>query len=264
MSSSEAPANDSNPAARYLRLLKEGKTEELLGIFAGEPEIHDPLRGHISGREAAWRFAGDHHSWLEAHEARAEHLRTTRKAGRAVAESVLRLVLGEVRVGLPVAIVGENGDEGRLQEVRVYHSTWPLTGGHRVRPPLLDAKPGLFVPDVVGDYQRALASGDLEGILKTFEPDGYAREPSGGEYVYQGKEHLRELYRALFSNGGGIPLEHCSVTNDGICCAIEYNVRRWGRTPLPPQAGIAVYERGRSGLLAAARIYDDVDPPLPG
>ncbi len=24
----------------------------------------------------------------------------------------------------------------------------------------------------------------------------------------------------------------------------------------------AVYERGRSGLLAAARIYDDVDPPF--
>jgi hypothetical protein len=154
MSSSEAPVNDSDPATRYLRLLTEGKTEELLGIFAGEPGIHDPLGGHVSGREAAWRFAGDHHSWLEAHEARAEHLRTTREAGRAVAESVLRLVLGEVRVGLPVAVVGENGDEGRLQEARVYHSTWPLTGGHRVRPPLLDAKPGLIVPDVVATTSK--------------------------------------------------------------------------------------------------------------
>jgi len=31
---------------------------------------------------------------------------------------------------------------------------------------------------------------------------------------------------------------------------------------LPPQAGIAIYERGPDGLLAAARVYDDVDPPI--
>jgi hypothetical protein len=27
---------------------------------------------------------------------------------------------------------------------------------------------------------------------------------------------------------------------------------------VPPQAGLAVYERGESGLLRAARIYEDV------
>jgi hypothetical protein len=31
---------------------------------------------------------------------------------------------------------------------------------------------------------------------------------------------------------------------------------------MPHQAGIAVYERGRTGRIAEARIYDDVDPPL--
>ena len=36
----------------------------------------------------------------------------------------------------------------------------------------------------------------------------------------------------------------------------------WGRTELPPAAGIAVYVRGESGKLAAARVYDDADPPL--
>jgi hypothetical protein len=39
-------------------------------------------------------------------------------------------------------------------------------------------------------------------------------------------------------------------------------VVRWGKTELPPQAGVAVYVRGESGKLAAARIYDDTDPPL--
>ncbi len=56
-------------------------------------------------------------------------------------------------------------------------------------------------------------------------------------------------------------MEHCTLTDDGVLCAIEYNLVRWGVTDLPPQAGIAIYERGSSGLLAAARIYDDGEPP---
>jgi hypothetical protein len=31
---------------------------------------------------------------------------------------------------------------------------------------------------------------------------------------------------------------------------------------LPPQAGIGIYERGPDGLLAAARVYDDVEAPV--
>jgi len=73
---------------------------------------------------------------------------------------------------------------------------------------------------------------------------------------------LRSLYELFFSNGGGIPLEHCTSTDDGRACALEYNVVRWGRTEMPPEAGIAVYVRGKSGKLAIARIYDDSDPPL--
>jgi hypothetical protein len=30
---------------------------------------------------------------------------------------------------------------------------------------------------------------------------------------------------------------------------------------LPPQAGLGVYERGPEGLLTAARVYDDIEPP---
>jgi hypothetical protein len=42
---------------------------------------------------------------------------------------------------------------------------------------------------------------------------------------------------------------------------VEYNCVRWGIHDLPPQAGLGVYERGPDGLLAAARAYDDVEPP---
>ena len=56
--------------------------------------------------------------------------------------------------------------------------------------------------------------------------------------------------------------EACALVDDGRACALEYNVARWGKTQLPPQAGVAVYVRGQSGKLAAVRIYDDVDPPV--
>jgi hypothetical protein len=68
-------------------------------------------------------------------------------------------------------------------------------------------------------------------------------------------------YAHPFANGGGIPLAHCTLTDDGVRCAIEYNYVRWGVTDILPQAWVAVYERGSSGLLSAARIYDDVEPP---
>jgi hypothetical protein len=122
--------------------------------------------------------------------------------------------------------------------------------------------PELDQPDVVGRYQEALAAGDLDAIVAMFEPDGYAREPAGGQYIHRGPEELRAFYELLFSNEGGIPLEHCALTDDGRACALEYNVARWGKTELPPEAGVAVYVRGQSGKLASARIYDDTDPPL--
>jgi hypothetical protein len=144
----------------------------------------------------------------------------------------------------------------------MYHSSWPLTGSHANRPPLLQPDPELAESDVVGEYQRALSAGDANGIVATFEPDGYAREPAGGQYVHKGANGLRAFYEYLFSDAGGIPLEYCAVIDDGRACALEYNVARWGKTELAPQAGVAVYVRGQSGRLAAARIYDDVQPPL--
>jgi hypothetical protein len=129
---------------------------------------------------------------------------------------------------------------------------------------MLQPDPDLHVPEIVASYQRALAAGDAEAAVAAFEPDAYMREPAGEPFVHRGTGELRALYERFFSNGGGIALEHCAVHEDSRSCALEYNVVAWGRTELPPQAGIAVYARGESGKLAAARIYDDADPPLTG
>jgi hypothetical protein len=251
-----------NDAIAYYEGILAGEPDALVRSFAGHPRVDDPRVGHVEGAEELHAFVSGTADWLRERDAVVENVALTHTASRTVEEVVLHLLADDSsRVELPVAIVSDRNPDRTLKAIRIYHSMWPLTGGHRVREPLLPPDPNIVVPDVVGEYQRALAAGDLEAVLATYEEDAYAREPSGGEYIYRGKEKLREVYSAQFANGGGIPLEQCTLTDDGVRCAIEYNAVRWGVTDMPPQAGVAVYERGSSGLLSGGRIYDDVDPP---
>ena len=249
-------------AVPYFAGLMAGETDALIRSFVREPELHHPVRGRVRGARAFERFVVETSSWLSERNAAVDDVDLVVTEHRTVEEVVVRLDGNAGRVSLPVAIAADRDLDARLVELRIYFSTWPLTGSHAIRPPLLQPDPGVHEADVVGDYQRALAAGDAEATVATFEPDGYVREPAGGDYVHRGHDELRTLFDLFFSNGGGIPLEHCSTTDDRRACALEYNVVRWGRTELPPEAGIAVYVRGRSGKLAVARIYDDSDPPL--
>jgi hypothetical protein len=257
-------SESANDAIPYYEGIMANQPEALVRSFAGEPVLDDPRVGYVEGARRLRAFVNGTAEWLGERDAVVENVALTPTPTRTVEEVVLHLLSeeGGERVELPVAIVSDRNPDRTLKAIRVYHSMWPLTGEHAVRPPLLPADPALQLPGgVVSDYQRALAEGDLAGIVATIEPDGYAREPSGGAYLHHGSEALREVYAHLFANGGGILLEHCTLTDDGVRCAIEYNCVRWGLTDIPPQAGVAVYERGSSGLLAAARIYDDVAPP---
>ena len=239
-----------------------GEVDALIESFSGVPEVHHPVRGRIRGEDAFRRFVTDMSSWLADRRVDVEHVDLLITDARGVEEVVLHLDDDGGRIGLPFALAADHDEDERIVELRLYFSSWPLNGRHANRPPLLQHGLDLHASDVVGEYQRALAAGDVEAILAAFEPDGYMREPAGDTYVHGGTDELRALYELFFSNGGGIPLEHCTVTDDGRACALEYNVVAWGRTPLPPEAGLAVYVRGDSGRLAAARVYDDSDPPL--
>jgi hypothetical protein len=244
----------SDPVCRYYELLIENP-EGINGLFEGLPTIDHP-EGRFVGSEAR-DFIREKSLWLLNHDAHIDNMRLIRGRERNVCEVTLLLIIDGATVDLPVAVVGERGQRGRLASLRVYHSTWPLTNSHIIRRPLFKEDPDIEYPDIVAAYQRALAHGDLEGILDVFEEGACAREPSGQRYRYCGKERLRQLYGGMFAVGG-FPFEHCMMTDDGVCCAVEYNVVQWGERRITPQAGIAVYERGRSGKLIEARIYDDV------
>jgi SnoaL-like protein len=242
--------------------LLSGEVDALVESFAGVPEVHHPVRGRVKGEGAFRRLVADMTSWLAERQTEVENVNFLMTDGRGIEEVLLYLDSGAGRIGLPLALAADRDQDERVIELRLYFSSWALSGRHANRPPLLQPEPGVHAPDVVGEYQRALAGGDVDAVLAAFEPDGYMREPAGGSYLHRGTDDLRELYALFFSNGGGIPLEHCTVTDDGRACALEYNVVAWGRTALPPEAGLAVYVRGDSGRLAAARVYDDSDPPL--
>ncbi len=245
----------------YFDGVRSGEIDALVGSFAGEPELHHPVRGRVRGRREFERFVPEINEWLTQRNAVFSPVERILTPRRGIEETVMTLDGERGRVEVPVAVAADRNDDGRIIELRIYWSMWPLTGEHHHRPPLLGPDSDQLEPDVIGDYQRALASGDADAVVATFEADAYVREPSGSEYVHRGHDELLALYRRFFSNGGGIMLEQCALTDDRRACALEYNILRWGRTDVSPEAGLAVYARGSSGKLAAARIYDDIDPP---
>ena len=252
-------AGQADPVAEYFAALNEGDTHALETVWPGEVVIYDPRAGEVRGHKQVRRFIGHNLSWLAGLHASTETVASTYAGGRAVVELLARVDHDGEELAWPVAVVAESPDD--LSVVfRTYCSQWPVDERRHVRPPIL--KPGHTQPgDVVGRYQAALAAGDADAVVSTFAPDGYFRGPFGPHDAYRGTAALRTFFTRCFSAGGGIGLEHCAVTDDGVHCALEYNCVHWGSHDLPPQAGIGVYERGPDGLLAAVRVYDDVEPP---
>jgi hypothetical protein len=175
----------------YFDGLMAGEFDALVESFAGEPELHHPVRGRIRGARAFEAFVIETNGWLSQRNVSVEDVEHVVTARRGFEEVVLHLD-GEIgRVDLPVAVVADRQSDGRIDELRIYFSSWPLTGRHAIRPPLLQPDPKLRESDVVAEYQRALSAGDVDAIVAAFEPHGYAREPAGGQYVHRGPDGLR-------------------------------------------------------------------------
>ena len=242
--------------------LRSGDPVRLLEAFPGGVRIDDPGVGRVEGASSLEEFCKASERWLKEHNGRPRPIAVTKGAKRIVGEFDLELTDGGRRFVLPVAVVVEPNPAKNSVWIRTYHSQWPLLGHHVVRPPLLPRDPSVVESDVVGEYQSALAAGDANRITATFEPDGCFREPAGPQFRRCGGDVLREFFSLFFSAGGGIIREHCTVTEDGVRTALEFNAVRWGGHDLPHQAGVAVYERGTSGKLHEARIYDDVEGPV--
>lgn len=247
-----------HPVSRYVPLLIDGDLEGLLDLFGNAPRVNDPRLGWIEG-PGFEPFVAASFEGLAERQASVEHVATTTTALGAVEECVLSLVRRGRTIRLPVAIAAAIAAEV-VTSIHIYHSMWPLMGAHAIRSPILPALRGMLLPDVVERYLAMQAAGDVAGTVEQFAAEGELREPTGDADIHQGRLELLDYFGKMFARGG-IELERCSLTDDGTSCALEYNLTGWGSGLLPQQAGLAVYARARTGLLAAVRLYDDIERP---
>jgi len=254
-------AGVADPVGQYFTALNHGDTRLLEDTWPGQVVVFDPRAGEVHGHHKLRRFVSDNRAWQAERHIRIETVASTRAGDRAVVELLAHLDAadGAGQIAWPVAVVAESPDDLSVT-FRTYCSQRPLFGQHQLRPPILAAGedgPG----DVAGRYLAALDAGDTDAAVAAFAPGGYLREPDGPRFTRHGTPGLGAVFARWFGAGGGIRLQHCAVTDDGVRCVLEYNCVRWGSHDLPPQAGLAVCERGPDGLLAAVRVYDDVEPP---
>ena len=254
---------ESSSLLRFYDLLLRGDAEALLGLFDGEPEIDTPLSGAVHGEAAFREWIAASRAWLQGLVAAPRLLNAIETEERVVAELVLDAVRDGDPFDLPVALVAERKGPA-FGAIRVYHSTWPLTGEHILRRSLL-TPPAVRPeePAIVQAYMVALEAADEPAMLALFVEDGYVREPSGERFRHAGPEGRKAFYDGALGTGG-VVLHHCTATFDGRSFAVEYVCDEWGGVRFPPQAGMAVYEVAGPDLLRAVRIYDDVTPPGQG
>jgi hypothetical protein len=247
-----------DPVGQYVAALTDGTVRGLETAWPGEVVVHDPYSGTVRGHRQLRQFVRRSRARLAARRA-LERVAATSVRGRAVVELLVHLRGDGPDVDWPVAVVAESPDD-RSAVFRTYCSQRPVDGRCHLRPPILG--PGAERPgDVAGRYQAAIRAGDVEATVAAFAPDGYYRGPLGLPATHRGTRELRSFFTGYFGAGGGMVLEHCAVTDDGVRCALEYNCVRWGGHDMAPQAGICMHERGADELLAAVRVYDDVEAP---
>jgi hypothetical protein len=116
--------------------------------------------------------------------------------------------------------------------------------------------------EVVADDRLALASGDVEAIGTPSERDGYAREPAGDITSVEARTICAPSRRGCSRVTAASRWSTARSSTTRARVRAECNVVRWGKTELSPAQEVALYVRCQSGKLAAARIYDQVSPPL--
>jgi hypothetical protein len=242
--------------------LIDGKIEPLVSRLGGRSTVDDPLFGRATGLPGLETRLGQMRDWLVARHARYAPIGLVVGTDRDVAEGTLTLG-GEEGAGefvLPVAVVAERR-RSREVELRVYHAGDTLKPpGEPVRttPRDVTATPhtGPNAPVLVIDHLEALRRGDVEGVLACFESDGFVRDALGGQHP-RTEGRLADYCTHRFGFGqeeGGADVRALGYADDGRACAIELGLAdRKGQSQRP---ALAVFERGKSALFHALRLYE--------
>jgi hypothetical protein len=254
----------------YMPALVSAQAEQLVRRLGDRATVDDPIFGRTTGMPALARYLDEVSAWMNKHRGAFDKVAFVTGSDRDVTEGTLSLTFEGRRVQVPLAVVAERRPE-REVEMRLYYSTKPIKGTRAVRSPLLPQDDEVAVPVQVAAQLDALSRADIAAVLASFEEGATLRDAAGATHVKDGDGGtLRVFYETLCAlsagNGGkgggrgtGIEVLKGARADDGRICALEYTVVRVRGKNVPPQAGLAVYERGETGLLRAVRIYEDVD-----
>jgi hypothetical protein len=255
----------------YMAALVSAQTDQLVRRLGDRATVDDPIFGRTTGMPALARYLDEVATWMSKHEGAFQEVAFVTGSDRDVTEGILSLTFEGRRVKVPLAVVAERRPE-REVEMRLYYSTKPIKGTRAVRSPLLPQDDEVGVPVQVAAQLDALSRADIGAVLASFEDGAKLRDAAGETHVKTGDGGpLRAFYESLCglsagkgsdigrTRGAGIEVLKGARADDGRICALEYTVVRVRGKNVAPQAGLAVYERGETGLLRAVRIYEDVD-----
>lgn len=116
---------------------------------------------------------------------------------RGVEEVVAHFDSRDRRIELPLALAADRDEDARIIEVRVYSSTWPLTGGHPIRA-LLQPDPELHEAVIVGDVavsgSRAATTRSTPGVaaIAQSSSDLIMEIPHPGEHPTRSRHRRSE------------------------------------------------------------------------
>ena len=146
----------------YFDGLIAGEVDALVGSFVGEPRLQHPLRGTIEGEYEFREFVADTARWLRERHATVADVHRGVLERRGFEEVVVHFGGPIAPLDLPHAMVADHGPDGRLEEIRIYFSTRPLTGQPTPRAPVLPGDPELRLPPPAADYAGRAANRDIE------------------------------------------------------------------------------------------------------
>ncbi len=237
-------------------------------ITALSPDIiyNSPFSNQKENFESVKDSLMEFRNWLDVHHATIKPLNLVKEKDNSfrAGEALIALKLDGRDILLPFAFALNVNADKKINEIRFYHSHWPIESQHHLRPNLfpLDRVASRISSDIL-NYHTALNDGNIEEVLKLFADDGSIREPSGGISGPGQESKLEDFFSRTFKEGG-VSLVYHTIVDGEIRCAAEYSCIKWGRTEIAPQAGIEFFDRVSEGdgiLFKAVRIYDDIEQP---
>jgi hypothetical protein len=242
----------------YFPALVSLQASQLAQRLGDRASVDDAMFGRASGMPGVGAQLEEMSKWLSSRDPAFERFGFVMGSDRDVTEGSLALTIDGQRLLIPVAIVAERRRE-REVELRSFYATSRLRPQSGPRRGGLAADDQIVLPPPVAAHVDALRRADVDAIVASFEHGGTVRGADGETHAKLDEGGpLRDYYARLLAGGGGLEVVKSARADDGSTCALEYNVVRIPGRTIAPEPGLAVYERGESGLLRTVRVYDDI------